>query len=373
MKFKNIVLVLAMLALAVSGPSAALAQYRQTYQLTGTYHLNTSRSDNPYTVANNVARTLPPGGQERLRNQVMRRLEAPETLVFDVHGRMVTMASANSSLVTFSADGRAQTEQTRNGRMQRTTATLIGQSLNVSTTGDQTLDYQAAFELIDGGRNLRVTRTITDPELRRPVISRSVYDRIEDRPRWESRFSGPPATLAAARVWIVPNATIISATLNNDLNTRQVRDGDRFNMTVQTPAQYRGATIEGHVVQVNRSGRVAGRAEMALDFDTIRMRDGRVGDFSGYIETVRMTNGEYISVNREGNVRSDNQTDRTITRTGIGAAIGAVIGAIADGGKGAAIGAAVGGGLGAGSVFMQGRDDLELYGGTEFRLRTTTD
>ena len=55
--------------------------------------------------------------------------------------------------------------------------------------------------------------------------------------------------------------------------------------------------------------------------------------------------------------------------TGVGAAIGALIGALADGGRGAAIGAAVGGGAGAGSVFVQGRDDLNLTGGTEFRLR----
>jgi phage tail tape-measure protein len=159
--------------------------------------------------------------------------------------------------------------------------------------------------------------------------------------------------------------------LNDNLNSKQIRDGDRFTLTVSSPAQYRGAAIEGHVVQVNRAGKVAGRAEMALDFDRVRLRDGRAGNFSGYIESVSTANGDVVHVDNEGRLQTENsQTDRTVTRTGIGAAIGAVIGAIADGGKGAAIGAAVGAGAGAGSVFVQGRDDLDLIGGTEFRLRS---
>jgi len=34
---------------------------------------------------------------------------------------------------------------------------------------------------------------------------------------------------------------------------RQARDGDRFTLMVRSPSQYDGATIEGHVTQVNRS------------------------------------------------------------------------------------------------------------------------
>jgi len=53
------------------------------------------------------------------------------------------------------------------------------------------------------------------------------------------------------------------------------------------------------------------------------------------------------------------------------AAIGAVIGAVTGGGQGAAIGAAIGAGAGAGSVFIQGRSDLDLMSGTEFRIRAS--
>jgi uncharacterized protein YcfJ len=77
-----------------------------------------------------------------------------------------------------------------------------------------------------------------------------------------------------------------------------------------------------------------------------------------------------VRVDTEGVVQDETgQTGRTVTRTGLGGAIGAVIGAIAGGGQGAAIGAAVGAGAGAGSVFVQGRNDLDLMSGTEFRIR----
>jgi YmgG-like glycine-zipper protein len=373
MKSKNIYLVVIALAFALCGTSSFPAQNRQANRLTGTYQLNPNRSDSPAAVADRVARNLPPGRQERLRNAIMRRLEAPEALVFDVQGRQVTMASTHSNLVTIDADGRANTEMSRNGRSQRTTATLYGQKLVVSTSGDRAVDYQVTFEVIDYGRSLRVTRSITDEELAQPVVARSVYDRSHDFAQWDARFDESEFGSSQRRdeYSIVPDGTALYATLNDNLNSKLSRDGDRFTLTVDSPAQYSGASIEGHVVQVNRAGKVAGRAEMALDFDRIRMRDGRTGNFSGYIETVRTANGDNINVDNEGRLQSDNsQTERTVTHTGIGAAIGAVIGAIADGGKGAAIGAAVGAGAGAGSVFVQGRDDLDLIGGTEFRLRS---
>ena len=78
---------------------------------------------------------------------------------------------------------------------------------------------------------------------------------------------------------------------------------------------------------------------MSFAFDNIRLRNGRVYDFTGAIVSVRTPNNDSVRVDTEGVVQDDTgQTGRTVTRTGIGAAIGAVIGAIAGGGQGAAIG-----------------------------------
>jgi len=277
MKSKRFLLVAAVFFLTISGISQS--QNRASNTLIGTYRLNQTRSDNPSAVADRVSRNLPGERQQRLRDSVMRRLDAPDSLAIDVNGKVVTMASSTSVQVSFDADGRAKTEQSRNGRTQRTTASVTGNRLTVCTTGDRAQDYQATFDVIDSGRSLRVTRSITDENLNQRVVARSVYDKVSDQARWDfrDRDSNPGRGESSS---IVPNGTVISAVLNDNLNTRQVTDGDRFTLTVQSPAQYNGAAIEGHVAQVNRSGQVAGRAGMALDFDRIRMRDGRAANLT---------------------------------------------------------------------------------------------
>ena len=169
----------------------------------------------------------------------------------------------------------------------------------------------------------------------------------------------------------VPNGTQLVAVLNNGLSTQNGQENQRFTMTVRSPGQYEGATIEGNVTSVNRSGRITGRSEMTLDFDTIRLRDGRSYRFAGILESVRTTEGEVVRVDNEGAIRESDQTNKTVTRTAIGTAVGAIIGAIAGGGKGAAIGAVIGAGAGAGSVYVQGPNDLELDTGTEVTVRAT--
>jgi hypothetical protein len=138
-------------------------------------------------------------------------------------------------------------------------------------------------------------------------------------------------------------------------------------MEVTSPARYRGAVIEGRVANAEGSGRVSGRANVSLEFDSIRW-NGRSYRFAGIIETVRAANGDNVSINNEGAVRDGSQTTRTVTRAGIGAALGALIGAIVGGGEGAAIGAGVGAGAGAGTILIQGRDNLELGQGSEFGI-----
>jgi hypothetical protein len=343
-------------------------------RLTGTYRLDPDRSDDPAATARAVTRNLPAGEQERLRTAVTRRLEAPVSLAIERDGRIITIASSAASRVTFEADGREQIEQSRNARQVRTTATLSGDRLVVSTDGDRAVDYQVTFEPFDNGRSLRVTRRITHEDLRQAVVAKSVYDKTSDTPQWDvyARVRRGAGAADDEGSFLVPDGTDMVAVLNGPLSTRQAHDGDRFALTVRTPSQYAGATIEGALVHVARSGQISGRAEMSFAFDVIRLRNSRVYDFTGYIESVRAPNDDAVRVDTEGVVQDDTgQTGRTVTRTGIGAAIGAVIGAVTGGGKGAAIGAAIGAGAGAGSVFIQGRSDLELTSGTEFRIRAS--
>lgn len=340
--------------------------------LTGTYRLDASRSDDPRDAANRATQSLPPRDRERVSDEVTARLEAPDQMAIEVQGRRVTIASSRAPQISFDADGSERVEQTRDGRNIRARATLTGDQLIVSSNGDRLTDFSVTFDPIDNGRRLSVTRRVYVNGLPRPVVVQSTYDKIADVARFDIQGGGSDSSIPTTTgEFVIPNGETLIAELNEDLSTRNARDGQTFTATVRQPSRYEGAIVEGRVTHLQRGGRVTGRSELTLTFDNIRMRDGRTYRFAGLLESVRTQNGDVVKVDNEGAVQDDNQTTKTVQRTAIGTAVGAIIGAIAGGGKGAAIGAILGAGGGAGSVYIQGRDDLDLMRGTELTIRAS--
>ncbi len=338
-------------------------------RLTGTYRLNTLLSDNVKTV---VARAVTGSGANvvRQRNNLERRLASPQEVAIEMRGNQVTIGTNLSERGSLTADGRVLTEANPRGQTVRTTVSTQGNTLTVNTDGDRANDFWVSFTPV-GTNRLRIARRIYLEGRNEMVTSTSVYDRVSataqwpivnNRPNWNSN--------AGTREVYIPNGTRITARLENRIATNVSQVGDRFTMRVTSPAQYNGAIITGRIANVDSSGRISGRANVALDFESIRMR-GRTYGFSGIIDSARETDGDVINVNNEGTVRDGNQTTRTVTRAGIGAVVGALIGAIAGGGDGAAIGAGVGAGAGAGSVLIQGRDNIDLQIGSEFTITAT--
>jgi hypothetical protein len=349
--------------------------YGNRRDLTGTFQLNSSRGDDVRQAVDNATRNLSLAERQRVYDSLLRRLDPPQMLAIDRRGNSITIASTRAPQINFVADGREQVETTNGGRTVRVRSTLSGDTLTITRTGERANDFTVTFDPQAGGRELLVTRTLYSDRISQPVIVRTYYDRTSDVAQLniydtnrEGVAVGEPNPTGT---FIVPNGTEIVAVLNNDLSTQSAREGDRFTMTVRSPGQYDGATLEGTVSSINRGGRISGRSEMTLDFDTIRMRDGRSYRFAGILETVRTPTGDVVRVDNEGAVRESDQTNKTVTRTAIGTAVGAIIGAIAGGGKGAAIGAVIGAGAGAGSVYVQGRNDVDLTAGTELTVRST--
>jgi hypothetical protein len=339
--------------------------------LGGTYQLDTSRGDDPRRAAEQATRTVPPGQRDRAYQRLLNRLEAPEVIALERQGDRVTMATSRGPRVTFDADDRLRTEEASDGRRLNTRATLTGNQLVLTTTGGRGNDFTVTFEPMDAGANLRVIRRILEDGRRQPVTVASFYRRSSDQPQWDvyARGAETGSDTNAPRDLMVPVGTRLVATLDADLSTKTTRDRDRFSMTVVTPSQYGGAVIEGFVSSVNASGRVSGRAELSLNFQTIGQRNGRSSQFGGVIESIRTPGGETVRVDNEGKVEpADSQTGKTVQRGTIGAALGAIIGAIAGGGQGAAVGAVIGAGGGAGTVIAAGRDQLDLKRGTEVTI-----
>lgn len=358
-------------------------------RLTGTFRLDESRSDNPRDVADRTIDDLPFNQQERARQTLEQRLETPQILAIEQRNRQITIASTRASRYTFEADGRDKYEQSDNGSNLRVRASLIGEKLEVLTSGDRGNDYTVMFEPFDAGRSLRVTRRLSTDYLRLPVVVTSVYARFSDsaqldvyeRPnRNDNSFPGDnqypgdnryPNNNRGNGEFILRGDTTLRATLNDTVSTKTSTENQRFSMTVQTPAEYRGAIIEGYLTGIKRSGRVSGRANLTFNFETIRLNDGRTYSFNGFVESVRNSNGDEVKIDNEGTAQGGNQTKQTATRGAIGAGVGAIIGAIAGGGKGAAIGAIIGGGAGAGSVYIEGREDLEINTGSDVYIRAS--
>jgi len=355
-------------------PGSGQGQYGSNL-LTGTYRLDPSQSDNPAQAADRATQSLPYGDRTRLRDQLVARLESPDQIAIELRGRDVTLASSRAPQITFSADGVDRVETTNNGRTIRARATLSGNQLIVSSTGDRATEFNVTFAPIDNGRRLSVTRRVYVQGLTTPVVVQSTYAKTSEVARFD--INTEPQTYpnnnptTSNTDFILSNGETVVAVLDNGLSSANAREGDRFTAIVRLPTQYAGATIEGHVSSVQRSGRITGRSQMTLNFDTIRLRDGGSYRFAGILDSVRNAQGDTVKIDNEGSVRDDSQTTKTEERAAIGTAVGAIIGAIAGGGKGAAIGAIVGASGGAGSVYVQGRNDLELTRGTELTIRAT--
>ena len=128
--------------------------------------------------------------------------------------------------------------------------------------------------------------------------------------------------------------------------TRDVRVDSR----IAIPA---GATVRGSVTEVDRGGKVSGRARLAIRFHTIVLSDGT--------ELALKTD----AIVREG----DSNGKESAAKIGGAAVGGAILGAILGGGKGAAIGAGVGAGAGGATVMAQNRNPATFLAGSTVTVR----
>jgi hypothetical protein len=168
---------------------------------------------------------------------------------------------------------------------------------------------------------------------------------------------------------LVPVGTNLKVRLEDTLSSKNSRIGDRFTATVLDPVRFNEATVTGHVSSIQKSGKIKGRTSMNLDFDSVRLNDGRSGTLHGYV--TRVYGSDAGTADNEGGIESGSRTKQTVKRGAIGAGAGAVLGAIVGGGKGAAIGLILGGAGGAGSLAVQGSKELKLESGTEMLVHVT--
>ena len=159
---------------------------------------------------------------------------------------------------------------------------------------------------------------------------------------------------------VVPAGTAIHVRLDHSLATNQNGFGESFAATVVSPVIVNGKEVipagskaQGVVVDSRPSGRLKGRAYMALALSTV---DVGGANYEVHTSTVGRSSGDHKK--------------RNIALIGGGGGGGALIGALAAGGKGALIGGPVGAGAGLAVAAITGRKQVTIpaESGMTFRL-----
>lgn len=155
----------------------------------------------------------------------------------------------------------------------------------------------------------------------------------------------------------IPRGTALRLTLTTAVGSDTSRVEDPVRATLANPIEVdgftalpAGAEVAGTVTGAERSGRVKGRATLALRFDRLT-----AWNETHDISTARISRQAAATKGEDA------------AKIGIGAGAGTVIGAIAGGKKGAAIGGAVGAGAGTGVVVATRGEEVRLAAGTTVR------
>lgn len=169
---------------------------------------------------------------------------------------------------------------------------------------------------------------------------------------------------------VLPPGTKIALALKHAITTKSAHEGDAVyaettfpvvvNSQIIIPA---GSYVQGAISNVKRPGRVKGRAEVLVHFNTLILPNGYTLLLPGAVDNVPgMDNGRMKG--KEGTVQGDSTKGKDAARIAESAGTGGLIGAAADGGKGAAVGGASGGIIGLATVLLSRGPDLRLEAGS---------
>jgi hypothetical protein len=187
-------------------------------------------------------------------------------------------------------------------------------------------------------------------------------ERSEPAPRSAAPAGQVPQPALAKRIepGVPPDVTVPSGThvllaLVTEVSTKHAKDGDRVYLRTDAPVAVnghvvipRGSDVAGTVTKTKKPGRVSGKGELFIRFDSIILPNGVARDFRA------RPSGEEGKV--EGNGKSAD--GRTVIA---GAGMGAAVGAIAKGLPGAGIGGAAGALAG---VLLSRDQNVVLHPGT---------
>lgn len=190
----------------------------------------------------------------------------------------------------------------------------------------------------------------------------------------QSETAAPGAVSAAS--YTVQAGTRIPLGLINSVSTKHSSPGDPIYLETVFPIVINGhivippgSWVTGTVTEVKRPGRVKGRGELYVRFDTITLPNGVTRDFRSRLGSIDARGDERLD-KKEGMIQGDSNKggDAKVIgeTTATGAGLGAIVGSSAGhAGLGAGAGAAAGAITGlAGVLLTRGPDAILAKGST---------
>jgi type IV secretion system protein VirB10 len=173
--------------------------------------------------------------------------------------------------------------------------------------------------------------------------------------------------------------TKVPLSLINSVSTKHSAEGDRVYLETVFPVLVNGrivvpvgSYVAGTVTQLKKPGRVKGRGELYVRFDSLTLPNGVTRDFHGRIGSMDGNAKDELD-RAEGKVKSEGNKSGDAKTVGEAAAAGASIGTLAGGaaghyGMGAGIGAAAGAAAGMIGVLSSRGPDAVLARGSTLEM-----
>src|SRR3984885_6625310 len=165
-----------------------------------------------------------------------------------------------------------------------------------------------------------------------------------------------PALLLSAqsKTFLVETGTHVPLSLINSVSTKNSVPGDPVYFESVFPILVDGrivippgSWVMGTITQVQRPGRVKGRGEFHLRFDSLTLPNGTTRDFRARVSGLDGRASEELD-RKEGTIKSEGNKGGDVRTVGETAAAGASVGALAGSMSGAAgLGAGIGAAAGA--------------------------
>lgn len=217
--------------------------------------------------------------------------------------------------------------------------------------------------IVGDRQNLAVNSTPSNPAQQSTTTTDPV-------PATEASDASSYQTTAGPTI-IIPRETELLLELQDDLNTEQSREGEKFTAKIVSPSELTGATIEGRVSKILKPGRIKRRSEMLLSFDRIILADARWSNFSATLTEVLAVKGDNIKrVDNEGTAIGKSSLKTDAIKVGGSTGAGALIGGVFGGPVGAAVGAGVGAAFGVGAVVIERGKHVRLNRNQQIRIRS---